>query len=219
MKIYSPYAEMENAAGMISDSDNARLLIRHSIRFDNPVNNDYDPLLLTPEGIELAKKIGSVIDRPIGECLSSTIKRCVQTARYICEGVDKKYCAEIPEIRETKILADTLGATNANVGWCEYFHYLQIGNKEMCRGVTLEMEIKRLIDTVFLTKGEAGKLDLICTHDSHIIIAASALFDLRTGLDGHDWCRYTEGLFFTGTRNDFTAFWRGEKRRFVDYLI
>ena len=44
---------MENAAGMISDSDNARLLIRHSIRFDNPVNNDYDPLLLTPEGIEL----------------------------------------------------------------------------------------------------------------------------------------------------------------------
>ena len=208
MKIYSPYAEMENAAGMISDSDNARLLIRHSIRFDNPVNNDYDPLLLTPEGIELAKKIGSVIDRPIGECLSSTIKRCVQTARYICEGVDKKYDGTF-----------IVPFAQANIGWHEYFHYLQIGNKEMCRGVTLEMEIKRLIDTVFLTKGEAGKLDLICTHDSHIIIAASALFDLRTGLDGHDWCRYTEGLFFTGTRNDFTAFWRGEKRHFVDYMI
>lgn len=45
----------------------------------------------------------------------------------------------------------------------------------------------------------------------------SVLFGLKTGLHGENWCRFTEGLFFTGERDDFTGYWRGEKKRFLNW--
>jgi len=37
--------------------------------------------------------------------------------------------------------------------------------------------------------------------------------------EGRDWPVPTEGIFFYGCRRDFTAIWRGQSKRFVDYLI
>ena len=218
MNFYSPYQHMIDSAAMIQENENARLFLRHSIRYDNPVNWNYDPLMLTPEGIALAKKMGACINRPIGECLSSKVKRCPQTIQSICEGMDKKFRPQIPQIKEAEELYHVLGDTSL-CGWFQYFHYLQIGDLKATQGISLDMEIKRILNAIFSTRGEKGKIDLICSHDSHIIIAASALFDLKTGLDGHDWCEYAEGIFFTGERKNFTAFWRGQKKQFINYLL
>lgn len=223
MNFYSPYKHMVDAAAAITDKQNARLFIRHSIRYDNPINGDFAPLMLTPEGIELAKKMGASLDRPVGECQASKIKRCPQTIKCICEGMDKKYCPSMPEIKEYSSLYGILGnpmpVTMGGVGWYEYYHYLQEGNFEATRGITLDMEAKSILDTIFLTKGEPGTVDLICSHDSHVVVLASALFDYKTGLNGENWCQYAEGIWLTGDRNDFTAMWRGETNRFVNYLI
>ncbi len=223
MKFFSPYQHMIDSASQISDSQNAKLLLRHSIRFDNPVNGDYTHLLLTPEGMKLARQMGAGLDRPVGVCAASKIKRCIQTIQQMCEGLDKYFRPQSPEIFEDKRLYGIVGNPSpiemGGVGWYTYFDYLQQGNIQACRGITMDMEIKPILDAIFSEGGTPGTIDLYCTHDSHIIIAASALFDLKTGPDGHDWCEYAEGLFFTGTRDDFTAFWRGQKKRFVDYLI
>ena len=55
----------EDALKLPADT-NIKVYMRHSIRFDNPVNGDYSNLLLTPEGIEIANRIGANLDVPIG---------------------------------------------------------------------------------------------------------------------------------------------------------
>ena len=225
MKFYSPYPLMSSDAERLPDNVNVKLFMRHSIRFDNPPDGDYSTLLLTPEGIELAKKIGKSIDRPLGKCAASKVKRCVQTLNLIAEGMKpelkKGYDPEkLPLVDNfCNMLLYSTELSIDEIGWNNYFNALQTGDTVTTGGITVEQEAKSILDAIFSENGEPGTLDLICSHDCHVVILASALFGLKTGLDGHDWCRYTEGLFFYGTRDDFTAFWRGEQKRFVKYEL
>ena len=52
---------------------NVKVYMRHSIRFDNPVDGDYSDLLLTPEGIEIANRIGRNLDVPVGRFFASPV--------------------------------------------------------------------------------------------------------------------------------------------------
>ena len=64
-----------------------------------------------------------------------------------------------------------------------------------------------------------GGLSLICSHDGQVVILASALFGLKTGTAWSEaWCRFAEGIFFWGRRDDFTALWRWQERRFRNFL-
>ncbi len=105
----------------------------------------------------------------------------------------------------------------ANVGWYEYFYGLQRDVPEFTCGTTLYQEAKQIVDAMFAKPGESGHLDIICSHDSHVVVLASALFGLRTGIHGENWCGFTEGLFFVGERDDFTAYWCGEEKRFRNW--
>ena len=68
MNFYSPYPQMTSDAARIPDDVNAKLFMRHSIRFENPPDGNYDALLLTQEGIELAKEIiQRLLDIPEGD--------------------------------------------------------------------------------------------------------------------------------------------------------
>ena len=222
MNFYSPYPQMTSDAARIPDDVNAKLFMRHSIRFENPPDGNYDALLLTQEGIELAKKIGESIDRPLGKCASSTVKRCGQTVEAITSGMRpdlKKGFAKEKVLRLapfSSLVIDSAGGLTG-IGWHEYFNALQTGDTVTSRGVTVEQEAASILDGIFSVNGEPGTLDLLCSHDCHVVVLASALFNLKTGLDGHDWRRYTEGLFFYGTRDDFTALWRGEEKNFVNF--
>lgn len=223
MKFYSPYDHMIQSAQKIPDDANAKLFMRHSIRFDNPVNGDFAPLMLTPEGIQLAEKMGSAIDRPIGKCTSSKIKRCQQTITSIISGMPQNLRPQTADITELEALSNVIGNPMppelGGVGWFEYFHYLQTGNTEASRGITLEQESASILNAIFAQNGTSGTLDLICSHDSHVVILASSLFDLKTGLEGHDWCQYAEGIFLYGSRENFTALWRGQQKTFTNYLL
>ena len=214
---------MTSDAARIPDNVNVKLFMRHSIRFENPPDGDYSTLLLTPEGIELAKKIGESIDRPLGKCAASTVERCGQTVEAITSGMSpdlkmgytKEKLLRLAPFSSLVIDSKPEGMTG--IGWHEYFNALQTGDTFTSRGVTVEQEAASILDGIFSINGEPGTLDLLCSHDCHVVVLASALFNLKTGLDGHDWCRYTEGLFLYGTRDDFTALWRGEKKQFIKY--
>ena len=217
VKINSPYEEMVRAAAELPKEANVKLFLRHAKRFDNPVNGDYSKLLLTPEGILMAQKIGRSIDRPLGHFYASSVERCRQTIREIAHGAG----VEEPNIISLEVYSGSAGAYRAqeehHVGWYEYFYGLQRNIPEYTWGATLYGEARPVVDAIFSDPGEEGQLDLICSHDSHVVVLASALFGLKTGIHGENWCGFTEGLFFAGTREDFTAYWRGEKKRFTNW--
>ena len=91
MRFDSPCSEMVYDAGRLQEDANVKLFLRHAIRYDNPVNGDYSSLLLTPEGIRMAQKIGRSIDRPLGSLCASTVEHCRQTVREIARGTGRFY--------------------------------------------------------------------------------------------------------------------------------
>ena len=237
------------------------LFMRHSERYDNPPDGDYSHLLLTPNGIKESNKTGRSIDRKIGIVKSSPVERCRQTLFEILKFVKKDYLPKenfssregIPSSKRfSDLLGDPSPVEQGGVGWYEYYHYLQIHDVGSARGVTLEMEAKKILDAIFeetnekhsetseeklykksssssaaretsssnsLSKKE-GKLNLICSHDGHVVILASALFNLKTQLKWtKEWCQYAEGIFFYGNRSHFTAIWRNVKKEFINYLM
>lgn len=217
MRFDSPCKEMTRDAARLPEDVNVKLFLRHAKRYDNPVNGDYSVLLLTPEGIRMAQEIGSSIDRPLGKLYASTVERCRQTVREIAAGAGMTN----PLIISKEVYSGSAGAYRAQdelgVGWFDYFYGLQRNIREYTGKSTLYTEAKPIVDEIFKEPGEQGKLDIICSHDSHVVVLASALFALKTGIHGENWCRFTEGLFFTGTRDDFTAYWRGKKKRFQNW--
>ena len=257
MKFYSPYSQMTADAASIPDGANVKLFLRHSIRYDNPVDGDYEPLLLTPEGEELARKIGRSLDKRLGFCGSSSVNRCIQTARFIVDGMKEELKADaykangtrtdcagthadcagthadcddthgdmagpykieiVPSIATFKGI--NLAIANQGAGWFKYFHCLQEGLVDETAGITLEQEASPYLDSMFASGGKPDTIDLYASHDCNVVILASALFGLKTGLDGHDWCQYAEGMFLSGSREKFTAWWRGEMRTFEGYAL
>ncbi|MDN3506740.1 MAG: histidine phosphatase family protein [Simkaniaceae bacterium] len=78
------------------------LLLRHGHREKTPKNSFGNELPLTLEGKQRAFSLGQTIrDLKIGECHTSPLLRCVQTAEKILEGSNQKI-----EIKNSKILGD-----------------------------------------------------------------------------------------------------------------
>lgn len=223
MQFYSLYKAMTGDARKIPDGVNVKLIIRHSIREENPSDGNYESLMLTKEGIALAGKIGASLDRTIGIRASSKTARCIQTITCMTKEIRPQYCKDMTDIQVLPALSGCLGdpqpKVKGGVGWYDYFHYLQEGDVEKTRGITLDQEAKRLIDCVFSNGGRTGALDILCTHDCCVVILASALFGLKTDVQGSSWCGYAEGMFLSGTREKFTAWWRGEQREFLLFLL
>lgn len=231
MRLDSIYPQMKKDASLLPEKQNIKLILRHSIRFDNPVDGDYSNLLLTPEGIEIAEKLGRSLDREIGYTLASPVKRCQQTVEHILKGAgkirpvsenkkdDQKHIIIRDELCHLK--GDVRPIAQGGVGWYEYYHYLQENNTKGTRGFTLSQECKPILDCLFEYNSDGNKLDLFCSHDSHLVMLASAMFGLKTGLhEATDkWVSFTEGIFIYGTRNDFTAVFRGQKKRFVNLFL
>lgn len=211
--------KMTSDALRLPAKGNLKVYMRHSIRYDNPPDGDYSNLLLTPEGIEIANRIGRDLDRQIGYIYSSHVGRCIQTATEISKGAGNPDPV-IKTIREFVHL-EGLGRAQSEfgIGWYDFYYGLQNGMPELTAGTTLIEAARPIVDMIFALPESEDKVDLIVSHDSHVVTLASALFDLKTGRHGENWCGYTEGLFFYGNRKDFTALWRGEEKRFINWEL
>ncbi len=278
MNLYSANTWMTKTAAELPDDEPVVLYMRHCERYDNPPDRDYSKLLLNPKGIKMANDIGASINRKIRFLRCSRVQRCRQTLEEIVKCVPPQFAPEAgSQIKAADDFCDMVGDSrpkeDGGVGWYEYYYYLQRGNIEATRGVSLEMETKHILDAIFeetldskeaaeskidlqdlpvdktgsqssisgsqtaktaKTGSQAAKadngqatpagsqapLDLICSHDGHVVVLASALFDFKSEMQWtEDWCRFAEGIFFYGSRRNFTAIWRGESKKFTDYLL
>ena len=212
---------MNNAAQIIPDGENIKLVIRHSIRYSLKEQFEPDNVPLTREGMHLALHFGKGLHYPIGEVYSSNILRCLQTAEFIMEGYDSKSKYDIKPIDmksfycKDKFLCDKAFDEEDNGKSI----VAKLNNGDCIPGLlSLEESVEALLDFLFSTGNHDNQLDLYCTHDFQMMLLISGLFDRSTEQNKikENWPMMLEGLLFWGCRNDFTCIWRGEAKHYVN---
>jgi len=221
MKIQSEYPSMVRTALLIPADVNVKLIIRHSMRPRLKDCEYPDEVLLNTQGIEAAKKMGKGISYSIGNLYSSHIKRCQQTLQYIQEGagIDKKIQVE----------QDILGEVFFNNKKdCDAFlrnHslretvYLLKNGIEIPGFVSIYNIVNRMLNFIFKDDSIPNTLDIYCTHDFHIALLLTTLFDDITTIEDirMNWPEMLEGLFLYGTREDFYCLWRSKLKRIQSF--
>lgn len=215
---------MEESANLIPMNVNSKLIIRHSLRPTLQGVLNHQDIRLSSEGISLACTFGDSIEYVIGELHSSSIPRCIETIDSIMtnrpEDNNIKYSSEVltDVFAIDKELADQSFKT---IGSLKKIVFL-LQENHCPRGFRTRNDcIRLLLDYIFLTGGELGKLDLYCTHDFQIALLNSALFSPHASLEEIKlyWPNMLEGMFFWGCRKDFFCVWRGKSHRFVNFLL
>ena len=219
MVIQSIYRTMNDDASRIPDGINRKLIFRHSFRNKLHGVKNHDEVLLNQEGERAAFLFGKGISATIGQMHSSYIPRCVQTLEYINMGKNQ----HIPIMVSEDILGNgfTMNKKIADqsfksVGSLKKVVQLLMNDIPVDGFYPIRHTTKTMLDYIFSTGNEVDKLDLYCTHDFHIALVISQIFDLR-GLDEiiSQWPNMLEGFFVWGTREDFRLLWRGKSVHIV----
>lgn len=224
MKLRSIYEHMERGAEIIPLDNNGKIVFRHSIRGEIAAGVGHD-VMLTNEGIELARNFGRHLDTEIGFVASSSCKRNIQTCEEILNGngckrdiVPAQTQLEGPQIKD-KILSD---------GIFEKYNYqtteiLFLMKNEGLPGFnSIDEATKIMLDFIFANGNREKTVDLFCTHDFQMAILYAGLFDFastRESIEENNWPMMLEGMIFSGTRSHFWCSWRNETREFIDFLI
>ncbi len=222
MKLKSIYEQMEKGATHVPKRANCKIVFRHSIR-GNIKNGTFGrEVLLTNEGIELARSFGRGLRYNIGFFASSSCDRNIQTCNEILlgKGVKKKLIIaskelEAPQIKD-RCVSDKVFAD---------YNYRSdvIIHKLVTDGLpgfySIEETAKIMLDFIFAYGNEANTVDLFCTHDFQMAILYAYLFDFTSSeeeLEYKKWPMMLEGMIFWGKRNHFWCSWRGQIKEFIN---
>lgn len=210
------------------------LLTRHSIRekADKAVVSYRAPL--TPEGIELARQWGSVINRPIADIYSSPVGRCVETANAMWAGASQNLHTEpeanlitrATEIKTSMILVEPgcfvqdiniVGPQFLKIGPVEFF------NKhinEPLEGLLSPRDgTLNLLDYLRSRESRPGTLVVHVSHDTIIAAFVNYLLGSRQ-IDQAAWPWMMEGIFLWFDHDAVNWIWRGKSySRKLDSLI
>jgi len=236
MKIFSIYKSMEESVALCPAGANIKLVIRHSIRHEtSPTGNDSD-VPLYEEGRILARRLGESLDMTVGSISSSLTQRCMDTCSEIIKGIQeiqpdfnitiqRAPMLQIPQNKDNIEAGRTFGKPDAIRNIFQAFV-----DKEPLPGLyDLETGAKRMLTYIFDTGNTPGTLDIFCTHDfqfsmqllflqggtqevkDHLFNGCRTLRGDGWSINGDGWPLMLEGMFLWGTKDNFTAVWRGEK--------
>lgn len=218
----SIYPFMETDALSIPNDANIKLLIRHSIKDTHLQTNGINDQLLTKEGEICAQYFGRHIQYELGVLYSSNFKRCIQTIENILIGRQEKRTVEVEDY-----LLGSLVCPNSNLcqnvikelGLKEFLSKM-VNNSSIQGFPSLDNCMKEILDFIFQTGNKQKTIDIYCTHDIHIAMIISQLFNLTLTKDiKNNWPMMLEGMYLWGKRNNFYCTWRGSRGHFTDYAI
>lgn len=200
-----------------------KLVFRHSLRPSLQDADDPDSVLLSEDGLALARSMGKQIDKMIGEVHSSHVGRCVQTAQCLIDG--RSFLGE-GIIISPDVLGDVFSVdrdlANKTVRECSLKGIIKkMIDKEPVPGMRLMEEcVNDLLRYFFSTGNTPGCLDLYCTHDFHLAMLYATLFRESDTVDEilDNWPEMMEGMLFWGQRNDFYCTWRGRTKHILNAL-
>ena len=207
--------------GQLPKQTPVAFLTRHSLR-EQPKNGfaSYE-IPLTPEGVELARILGTRVDRPVAGFYSSPVQRCIDTARAMAEGMGcpdatiskTPYLVEpgsyVQEIEKVGGLFFKLGP----VGFASKHLRGEVRGVLSPRDGTLQL-LKHLRDTM----GSGAELTVHVTHDT---ILAAFVYSLlgHEELEEFHWPWMMEGVFVWFDEGHVHWIWRGEQHRSEEYFI
>jgi len=194
----------------------AVLMTRHSIR-EQPKNGfaGYD-VPLTPQGVELARVWGSLLDRPVSGFYSSPVGRCVATAEAMAEGCG----LALPVSTHTSLVEPGSYVVDLAVAGP---YFMKLGPLEFARqhlrnavrGVlSPEQGARQLLLHFRDHLGDPGSVAVHVTHDT---ILASFIYHLLAEADlcQEHWPWMMEGAFLWFEDETVHWIWRGEWGRIV----
>jgi hypothetical protein len=218
---------MEESAKLCPDSENIKLLVRHSIRQEireGASIEEIEKAQLTREGKKMAERLGETINMDIGTVSSSFSQRCIDTSQEIINGYNKNHAEYSPAILKTKMLQSPQCKNSPE----EHETWNKFGIKgifdcfakdiEMPGLYNLETSINYMIDYIFGTGNKNNTIDIFCTHDFQLAMILLFLngksYKYKQELfDGNDnWPFMLEGIFLWGSKNNYNALWRGKKQ-------
>lgn len=213
LNIQSIYPELNSDAKRIPDNTNVKMIFRHSFRDSFIGESDYRTMPLNEYGIQQAKAFGHAIEYPVGSIYSSELERCKQTVKYM---TDNDNVHVVPEILTTVFTYNSVLADQQ----IRKFGSLKKTVLELKRGNTvpgfypLSMIVNEILDFVFTTGNKDHTIDLYCTHDFHIAMLLTMLFDDINELKDiqDNWPKMLEGILLYGSRDSFYCYWRGKSR-------
>ena len=224
MTIDSPYITMVAGGKLLPiDGYNIKLLFRHSLRPPLKGTLYPDNILLSDEGINLARRLGASFDIPIGECHSSFVPRCIQTIESILYGANQDSKIEVSNgvlsdgfFSDKTIASKTFRETSLKAV------VLRLVNGETPNGfISVDIGVKSLLDYIFTTGNHTNTIDLYCTHDFQLSLLDSLMYNKYNDIMTIEerWPNMLEGMWFWGKRNNFYCIWRGNCRHFVNYVL
>lgn len=215
MKLHSIYEHMENGAKHVPSGANCKIVFRHSIRgkIESGIGRE---VMLTDEGIELARCFGRHLDYEIGFFASSSCGRNIQTCNEILYG---KNIHKVLTIASNELEGPQTKDREVSNQVFEQMNYQsdKIIHKLVVEGLpgfnTIEVAGKIMLDFIFSNGNKENTVDLFCTHDFQMAILYAYLFDFTSSeeeLKYHKWPMMLEGMVFWGTREHFWCSWRNE---------
>lgn len=207
----------------IPNGVNVKMVFRHSFRDTLQGKDNPDAVPLNEEGKRAALEFGMGIYPEIGQMHSSFAPRCIQTLEYINMG--KR--SNIPIVVSKEILGEgfTMNKKLADQsfklgGSLKGIVYRLVHEVAVPGFYPIRLTTKFMLDYIFSTGNDDNKIDLYCTHDFHIALMISLIFDINKLTDiVSQWPRMLEGFWVWGNRDDFYIVWRGQYRHLVNYLI
>jgi hypothetical protein len=171
------------------------LLMRHSVRYEITTQAEIFTAGLTPEGIALARQLGSALasKRKIGRILSSPVGRCVDTALAM---------AHTARWKEKVHIENRLSHPHIAPVWDVL---------PMCYGKDpFPGPLHALVDLVFDRPEIPGVLDLLVTHDT--VVGSLTAYLFCENYSNGDWPNYLEGAFLWQDQDEIQVYWRGRIR-------
>lgn len=204
-----------------SINGNVKLLLRHAERPSLKNEPFPDKVNLTEKGIKDAIALGQSIYDILGVVYSSPITRCVQTASLIASSSD------VSTLKTSDILGYSFIDNEDDAS--KKFACLNLKqivleillNSKVKGFVPKTTGIKNILDFLFMTGGYNNTIDVYCTHDMHISILDGFMMNSYQSISeiSLDWPNMLEGMLLFGHRADFYCIWRGQQKRFKNFLV
>lgn len=206
---------MNDLAKLVPFGVNVKLVLRHSIRDSLRGVEFSDKVSLTIEGIKKAVDFGKNLHFTIGDVFTSNVLRCVQTVKYILEGVDDstEHPISLVDMRQfytndiQKSSSTFISEGNGKNVVVKLSNDIPLSGFYSIRDIALNQ-----LNFIFGTGGKSTCLDIYCTHDFQLICLISALFRNINNIEdvNANWPNMLEGVFIWGNIDNFYCVWRGK---------
>lgn len=207
------HPELLPALALLPGDRPVALFTRHSIREQAQQGFAGYDVPLTPEGVALAESWGARLTRPLHVALSSPVGRCMDTAKAMLAGAERREIAVLPHAQLVEpgcFVQDirTVGPVFLELGPVAFanLHF-----RQSLAGIRPPGEgTRRLLDFMRAQLGAPGSLSLFVTHDT--ILAACIYTLLGTEYIGEsDWPWMMEGAFLWFDEDGVHGVWRGTR--------